>query len=215
MPVGLVGKKCGMTRIFNDNGASVPVTAVEVLPNVITKKITKESDGYEAIQITTGSKKADKLTKAEAGHFKKCGVEPGRKLLEFRLAEGESAPEAGESLTVTMFEPGQKIDAIGYTKGKGYAGVIKRWNFSSQRMSHGNSLAHRAPGSIGQCQTPGRVFKGKKMAGRLGNERVTIQNLEVVKVLEDKNVLLIKGAIPGAVDGDVIIRPAVKDREAK
>lgn len=215
MPVGLIGKKCGMTRIFNDDGASIPVTVIEVSPNRVTRIIDKKSDGYDAIQVTAGNKKASKLTQAEAGHFKKVGVEPGRILLEFRLADGEESVNVGQELNVTMFKEGQKVDAIGKTIGKGYAGAIKRWNFSSQRNTHGNSLSHRAPGSIGQCQTPGRVFKGKKMAGRLGNERVTIHNLEVVKILEDKNVILIKGAIPGAIDGDVIIRPAVKERGAK
>ncbi|WP_136066471.1 50S ribosomal protein L3 [Modicisalibacter radicis] len=212
MTIGLVGKKSGMTRIFTEAGASVPVTVIEVEPNRVTCVKTVESDGYSAVQVTTGSRKAKHLTKAAAGQFAKAGIEAGRSLMEFRLAEGEQAPEVGGEITVSLFEAGQKVDVTGTSKGKGFQGAVKRWNFRTQDMTHGNSLSHRAPGSIGQCQTPGRVFKGKKMAGQMGNERVTVQSLEIVRVDAERNLLLIKGAIPGAPGGDVIVRTAVKAR---
>lgn len=214
MAIGLVGRKTGMTRVFTDDGISIPVTVIEVGPNRVTRVKTGESDGYSAIQVTTGARKASRISKTDAGQFAKVGVEAGRGLWEFRLEDGEEAPEVGAELTVTAFEAGQKVDVTGQSKGKGFQGGVKRWNFSTLDMSHGNSLSHRSNGSIGQCQTPGRVFKGKKMSGHMGAERVTVQTLEVVRVDEARNLLLIKGAIPGAPGGDVIVRPAVKVKGA-
>lgn len=210
MTIGLVGTKAGMTRVFTEDGASVPVTVIEVEPNRIARVKTVESDGYAAVQVTTGSRKAKHLTKAQAGQFAKAGVEAGRSLMEFRLQEGEEAPEVGGELTVSLFEAGQSVDVTGTSKGKGFQGAVKRWNFLTQDATHGNSLAHRAPGSIGMCQTPGRVFKGKKMAGQMGNVRCTVQSLEIVRVDADRNLLLIKGAVPGATGSNVIVRSAVK-----
>ncbi|WP_168015530.1 50S ribosomal protein L3 [Halomonas salinarum] len=212
MTIGLVGKKSGMTRVFTEDGASVPVTVIEVEPNRITRVKTVDVDGYSAVQVTSGSRKAKHLTKAQAGQFAKAGTEAGRSLMEFRLAEGDEAPAVGGELTVSLFEAGQKIDVTGTSKGKGFQGAVKRWNFRTQDNTHGNSLAHRAPGSIGMCQTPGRVFKGKKMAGQLGNVRCTVQSLEVVRVDAERNLLLIKGAVPGAPGSDVVVRSAVKAR---
>ncbi|EAR59480.1 50S ribosomal protein L3 [Neptuniibacter caesariensis] len=209
MTVGLIGRKAGMTRVFNEDGVSVPVTVIEVEPNRVTAVKTEETDGYAAVQVTTGGKKANRLSKPEAGNFAKAGVEAGRGLWEFRLSGGDEV-NVGEELTVARFEAGQKVDVTGQSKGKGFQGGVKRWNFSMQDATHGNSLSHRAPGSIGQCQTPGRVWKGKKMAGQMGNERVTVQTLEVVRVDAERNLLLIKGAVPGATGGDVIVKPAVK-----
>lgn len=214
MAIGLVGRKTGMTRVFTDDGISVPVTVVEVSPNRVTRVKTGESDGYSAIQVTAGARKASRISRTDAGQFAKAGVEAGRGLWEFRLDEGEEAPEVGAELTVAAFEAGQKVDVTGRSKGKGFQGGVKRWNFSTLDMSHGNSLSHRSNGSIGQCQTPGRVFKGKKMSGHMGAERVTVQTLEVVRVDEARNLLLIKGAIPGAPGGDVVVRPAVKVKGA-
>ncbi|MCC5881795.1 MAG: 50S ribosomal protein L3 [Halomonas sp.] len=210
MTIGLVGRKAGMTRVFTEDGASVPVTVIEVEPNRVTSVKTLESDGYAAIQVTTGSRKAKHLTKAQAGQYAKAGIEAGRSLMEFRVAEGDEAPEVGGELTVSLFEAGQKVDVTGTSKGKGFQGAVKRWNFRTQDATHGNSLSHRAPGSIGMCQTPGRVFKGKKMAGQMGNVRCTVQSLEVVRVDAERNLLLIKGAVPGATGSDVIVRSAVK-----
>ncbi|NVF14444.1 50S ribosomal protein L3 [Vreelandella maris] len=210
MTIGLVGKKAGMTRVFTEDGASVPVTVIEVDPNRVTRVKSVESDGYAAIQVTSGSRKAKHLTKAQAGQFAKAGVEAGRALMEFRLAEGEAIPEVGGEITVSLFEAGQMVDVTGTSKGKGFQGAVKRWNFRTQDMTHGNSLSHRAPGSIGMCQTPGRVFKGKKMAGQMGNARCTVQSLEIVRVDAERNLLLIKGAVPGAPGSDVIVRSAVK-----
>ncbi|MGM1052423.1 MAG: 50S ribosomal protein L3 [Pseudomonadota bacterium] len=210
MTIGLVGKKAGMTRVFAEDGASVPVTVIEVAPNRITRVKTVENDGYAAVQVTAGSRKAKHLTKAQAGQYAKAGVEAGRSLMEFRLAEGDEAPEVGGEFTVSLFEAGQKIDVTGTSKGKGFQGAVKRWNFRTQDMTHGNSLSHRAPGSIGMCQTPGRVFKGKKMAGQMGNVRCTVQSLEVVRVDTERNLLLVKGAVPGATGSDVVVRTAVK-----
>ena len=209
--IGVVGRKAGMTRVFTEDGASVPVTVIEVAPNRVTQVRTEETDGYQAIQIAVGSRKASRVTKPEAGHYAKAGVEAGRKMMEFRLddVEGET-PEVGGELTVEMFEAGQKVDVCGTSKGKGFAGGVKRHNFKMQDATHGNSLSHRAPGSIGQCQTPGRVFKGKKMAGHMGNVKTTVQSLEVVRVDSDRNLILVKGAIPGATGGNVIVTPAVK-----
>ena len=210
MSIGIVGRKCGMTRVFTEDGVSIPVTVVEAEPNRITQVKSVESDGYSAVQVTTGSRKASRVSKAQAGEFAKAGVEAGRGMWEFRLEGSEDGLEVGGALTVEGFEAGQKVDVTGTSKGKGFQGGVKRWNFSMQDATHGNSLSHRAPGSIGQNQTPGRVFKGKKMAGHMGAERVTTQNLEVVRVDAERNLLLIKGAVPGAPGGDVIVRPAVK-----
>lgn len=214
MTIGLVGRKSGMTRVFTEDGISIPVTVIEVDPNRVTRVKADDVDGYRAIQITTGARKASRIPKAEAGHFAKAGVEAGRGLWEFRLEQGEEAPEVGVELTVTAFEAGQKVDVTGQSKGKGFQGGIKRWNFSMQDATHGNSLSHRSNGSIGQCQTPGRVFKGKKMSGHMGAERVTVQTLEVVRVDAERNLILIKGAVPGAPGGDVFVRPAVKAKKS-
>ena len=211
MTLGLIGRKAGMTRVFVDSGESIPVTVIEVLPNRITRVRTAEADGYTAIQVTAGVVKTNRLSKAEAGHFAAAGVEPGRGLWEFRAEADDFADlKAGDSITVERFVPGQKIDVTGVSRGKGYQGAIKRWNFSMQDATHGNSRAHRAPGSIGQRQSPGRVFKGKKMAGHMGNEQVTVQSLEVVRVDAERNLLLVKGAVPGAPGNDLIVCPAVK-----
>jgi len=210
MTIGLVGRKSGMTRVFTEDGVSIPVTVVEVTPNRVTQIKEVDSDGYRAIQVTAGSRKTSKVNKARAGQFAKAGVEAGAGLWEFRLEAAEEAPAVGTELTVARFEAGQKVDVAGKSKGKGFQGVIKRWNFSMQDATHGNSLSHRAPGSIGQCQTPGRVWKGKKMSGHMGAANVTTQGLEVVRVDAERNLLLIKGALPGAPGGDVIVRPAVK-----
>ena len=211
MAIGLIGRKAGMTRIFTDEGLSIPVTVIEVESNRITQVRTEESDGYRAIQVTVGAKKASRVSKAAAGHFAKAGVEAGRGLWEFRLNAEEGADlKAGDSLEASIFEAGQKIDVTGQSKGKGFQGVIKKYNFSMQDATHGNSLSHRAPGSIGQCQTPGRVFKGKKMSGHMGAAQVTIQSLEVVRVDAERNLLLVKGSVPGATGSDVIVKPAVK-----
>jgi large subunit ribosomal protein L3 len=211
MTIGLIGRKCGMTRIFTEDGASIPVTVIFVLPNKITQIKTVETDGYQAIQVTTGKRKSTRVTKPLAGHFAKANVEAGDILQEFRLEDaGEQEFKLGSELTVTMFEPGQIVDVIGTSKGKGFAGVIKRHNFRSQDATHGNSLSHRAPGSIGQNQSPSHVFKGKKMAGHLGDERCSIQNQEIIKVDAERNLLLIRGAVPGAPSGYVTIMPAKK-----
>ncbi len=209
MAIGIVGIKRGMTRVFTEDGVSIPVTVVEADPNRIAQLKTTDVDGYEAVQVTTGTRKANRITKAEAGHFKKAGVEAGRGLWEFRVDTLEGF-EVGGTISVETFEAGQKVDVTGTSKGKGFAGAIKRWNFRGQDSTHGNSVSHRAPGSIGQNQTPGRVFKGKKMSGHMGAERVTVQTLEVVRVDAERNLLLIKGAVPGATGGDVIVRPAEK-----
>lgn len=209
MAIGIVGIKRGMTRVFTEDGVSIPVTVVEADPNRIAQLKTTDVDGYEAVQITTGSRKVNRISKAEAGHYKKAGVEAGRGLWEFRVNSLDGF-EVGGEVKVDIFEAGQKVDVTGTSKGKGYAGAIKRWNFRGQDSTHGNSLSHRAPGSIGQNQTPGRVFKGKKMSGHMGAERVTVQTLEVVRVDAERNLLLIKGAVPGATGGDVIVRPAEK-----
>ena len=211
MTIGLIGRKRGMTRVFTEQGDSVPVTVVEVSPNRITQVKTVETDGYRALQVTLGTKRTSLLNKPQVGHFSKAEVEAGEGLWELRLNDDEGADlETGAELKVDLFEVGQMVDVTGTSKGKGFAGVIKRCNFAMQDATHGNSLAHRAPGSIGMCQTPGRVFKGKKMAGHMGDERVTTQNLEVISVDTDRNLLLIKGAVPGAAGGQVTVLPAVK-----
>ncbi|NOY65920.1 MAG: 50S ribosomal protein L3 [Gammaproteobacteria bacterium] len=211
MTIGVIGRKAGMTRIFTEEGTSIPVTVIEVDPNRITQVKSDETDGYRAVQVTVGSRKASRVNKAAAGHYAKAGVEAGRGLWETRLDDGEGADfEVGGEIKVDIFEDGQIVDVSGTSIGKGYGGVIKRWNFQMQDATHGNSVSHRAPGSIGQNQTPGRVFKGKKMAGHLGNVRRTTQNLEVVRVDTERNLLLIKGSVPGSKGGDVFVRPAVK-----
>jgi len=213
MTMGLVGRKCGMTRVFTDDGVSIPVTVVEAQPNRIAQVKTVETDGYRALQLVAGSRKASRVVKPAAGHFAAAKVEAGDLLTEFRVADGdETEYQIGNELSVELFDEGQKVDVIGTTIGKGFAGTVKRHNFSMQDATHGNSLAHRAPGSIGQNQTPGRVFKGKKMSGQMGNVRRTIQNLEVVRIDSERNLLLIKGAVPGHRGGRVIVRPAVKAR---
>ena len=208
MTIGIVGIKRGMTRVFTEDGLSVPVTVIEATPNRITQVKSVDNDGYTAIQVTAGTVKASRVKKPAAGQFAKASVEAGRNLWEFRTDNAEL--NVGDSLTVEAFTEGQKVDVCGQSKGKGFAGVIKRYNFQMQDATHGNSVSHRAPGSIGQCQTPGRVFKGKKMAGHMGAARVTTQTLEVVKIDHENNLLLIKGAVPGAKGGDVIVTPAVK-----
>ena len=209
MTIGIVGRKSGMTRIFADDGASIPVTVIECPPNRITQIKTAETDGYSAVQVTAGSRKASRVSRPEAGHFAKANVEAGRGLWEFRVDSTEGF-EVGGQIAADTFEAGQKVDVTGTSKGKGFQGGVKRWNFSMQDATHGNSISHRAPGSIGQNQTPGRVFKGKKMAGHMGSERVTAQNLEVVRVDVERNILLVKGAVPGAPGGDLIVNPAIK-----
>jgi large subunit ribosomal protein L3 len=211
MAIGVVGRKSGMTRVFNEDGSTVPVTVIEVEPNRITQIKTVENDGYNAVQVTTGNRKVNRVTKPEAGHFAKAGTEAGRGLWEFRLADaqlGEVA--AGGALTVTQFEVGQKVDVTGVSKGRGFQGVVRRWHFAGGDATHGNSLSHRTPGSIGQRQTPGRVFKNMKMAGHMGDRRATTQNLVVVRVDAERNLLLIKGSVPGSEGTDVLVRPAVK-----
>jgi large subunit ribosomal protein L3 len=213
MTMGIVGRKCGMTRVFTEDGDSIPVTVIEAQPNRITQVKTVETDGYRALQVTAGAKKPSRVSKPLAGHFAKAKVEAGDLITEFRLDDADDGEfDAGSELNVELFAEGQKVDVIGTSIGKGFAGSIKRHNFSMQDATHGNSLAHRAPGSIGQNQTPGRVFKGKKMAGHMGNVRRTAQNLVVVRVDADRNLLLIKGAVPGHAGGKVIVRPAVKAR---
>ena len=211
MSIGLVGRKSGMTRVFTEDGTSIPVTVVEVQPNRVTQIKTAETDGYSAIQVTMGARRASRVSKSLAGHFAKANTEAGSGLWEFRT-EGEEAAELamGSEIKVDQFEAGQKVDVTGTSKGKGFQGGVKRHNFQMQDATHGNSISHRAPGSIGQCQTPGRVFKGKKMSGHMGAVRVTTQNLELVRVDAERNLLLVKGAVPGAINGNVIIKPAVK-----
>jgi len=215
MTKGLVGRKCGMTRVFTEDGASIPVTVIEAQPNQITQVKTVENDGYRALQVSAGRRKASRVSKPQAGHFAQAKVEAGDLVSEFRLSEAdETEYQVGSTLQVDLFQEGQKVDVIGTSIGKGFAGTVKRHNFRTQDATHGNSLAHRAPGSIGQNQTPGRVFKGKKMSGHMGNARSTVQNLEVVRVDTERNILLVKGAVPGHRGGRVIVRPAVKARGA-
>lgn len=214
MTLGVVGRKCGMTRIFAEDGRSIPVTVIEVEPNRVTQEKTLANDKYRALQVTVGTRRSSRVTKALAGHFAKAQVAAGRGLWEFRINDDEAKDiKQGSTVTVELFKVGQKVDITGYSKGKGFAGTVKRHNFRTQDASHGNSLSHRAPGSIGQNQTPGRVFKGKKMAGQLGNVQVTVQTQEVIKVDKERNLLLVKGAAPGAPGGNLIIKPAVKNRQ--
>lgn len=229
MAIGLIGQKCGMSRVFTEKGESIPVTLVHVEPNRVTQIKTLDTDGYNAIQVTTGTRKPSKVNKAMAGHFSAAKVEAGRGLWEFRItpeelilpadnpeeASEDKAPKenkvaVGSEFTVNVFSEGQLVDIAGTSKGKGFAGTVKRHNFKMQDATHGNSLSHRAGGSIGQNQSPGRVFKGKKMAGQMGNKRCSVQNLKIVAIDSEKNLLLIKGAVPGAPAGDVVILPAVK-----
>ncbi len=215
MAIGLVGRKCGMTRIFTEDGVSLPVTVIEVMPNRVTQIKNIDNDGYRALQVTTGARRAKLLNKPRAGHFAKAHVDAGRGLWEFRLEADEGADlQVGSELKVDRFAAGQMLDARGCTIGKGFAGVVKRYNFHMQDATHGNSLSHRAPGSIGQNQSPGRVFKGKKMSGHMGNVMRTAQNLEVVRIDEERNLILLKGAVPGPKGGDVVLSPAVKARAA-
>ncbi len=209
MSLGLVGKKIGMTRVFTETGNSRPVTVIEVSPNRITQVRTMENDGYDALQVTDGERRASRVTSPMKGHFAKAGVEPGRGLWELRLTDPVEHA-AGEELTVSLFSEGQKVDVTGQSIGKGFAGVMKRHGFAGGRATHGNSKAHRLPGSIGNAQDPGRVFKGKKMAGHMGAAQRVQQNLEVIRVDSDRNLILVEGSIPGSKGSDVIIRPSVK-----
>lgn len=215
MALGLVGKKCGMTRVFTEDGVSIPVTVVSIENNRIAQIKDVETDGYHAIQIASGSKRPSILGKAATGHFAKAKIEPGANLCEFRLQQAEDELKVGDELRADMFTVGQKVDVAGTSKGRGFSGGVRRHNFRTQDASHGNSLSHRTLGSTGNCQTPGRVFKGRKMAGQYGNARATIQNLEIVRVDAERNLLLIKGAVPGAKGGRVIIEPAVKVKESR
>lgn len=216
MSLGLIGRKVGMTRIFTDEGASIPVTVLEVVPNRVTQIKTVESDGYTGLQVAYGERRASRVNKAIAGHFAKAGVVAGSGIKEFNVsADVLSNYQVGGNVTVEIFSAGQLVDVTGTSIGKGFAGAIKRHNFSSNRASHGNSRSHNVPGSIGMAQDPGRVFPGKRMPGHLGDVKVTTQNLEVVRVDAERNLLLIKGAIPGAKGGDVVVRPAIKAKGAK
>ncbi len=211
MKITLVGRKCGMTRVFTETGETVPCTVIEVLPNRVTQLKTVERDGYRAVQVTWGSRRPQLLDKALAGHFAKASVVPGRGLLEFRLGKDEGSDlTPGKELRADLFKAGEKVDVTGTTLGKGFAGTMKRHHFAGGYASHGNSVSHRAPGSIGQRQTPGRVFKGKRMSGHLGVVRRTTENLRVVEVDLERNLLLVRGAVPGAEGGKVIIRPSLK-----
>ena len=211
MPIGLVGRKCGMTRVFTEDGESIPVTVIEAARNRVAQLKESDRNGYRSVQVTAGSVSPTRIPKPQLGHFQSASVDPGEGLWEFRLDDGEGQDlVAGSKLGVDVFSAGQRVDVVGTSKGKGFAGTVKRHNFHMQDATHGNSLAHRAPGSIGQNQTPGRVFKGKKMAGQMGNVRRTVSNAEVVRVDPERNLLLVRGGVPGAAGGHVIIRPAVK-----
>ena len=212
MTIGLIGRKCGMTRVFTPEGNSIPVTVIEVLPNRVSQIKTQEKDGYTALQVSSGIiKKRSRVNKPEKGHFSKASIEVGHKQVEFKLAD-VSEFQLGNVLDLQLFEEGQRVDVMGITKGRGFAGCVKRHNFRTQDATHGNSLSHRAPGSIGQNQTPGRVFKGKRMAGHMGNTRCTIQGLKIVKIDRERNLLLVKGAIPGAPTTDVVLKRSIKHR---
>ena len=211
MTIAIIGRKAGMTRIFTEAGEGIPVTVIECTPNRVTQVKTVETDGYRAVQVAVGEKKAGRVNKALTGHYKKSGVAAGRSLWEIRLEEAEGQDLApGSEIKVEVFNGIKAVDVTGTSIGKGFAGVIKRWHFGGGRATHGNSLSHRSPGSIGQRQSPGKVWKNKKMAGHLGNEQVTILNLDLVKVDTERNLLLVKGAVPGSANGDVIVRPTVK-----
>ena len=212
MTISLVGRKCGMTRVFTEDGISEPVTVIEVLPNRVTQIKTVENDGYKALQITTGARKRSRVSKPAAGHFAKAGVEPGKGLWEFVIEDHDNIEglALGSELKVDRFAPGQWVDVTATSKGKGFAGTIKRHHFAGQDATHGNSLSHRVPGSIGQRQSPGKVFKGKKMSGHLGNVQRTVMNQKIVRIDAERNLILVRGVVPGAPGGDVIIRPAIK-----
>ena len=211
MTIGIVGRKAGMTRVFTEAGESIPVTVIECTPNRVTQVKTVETDGYRAVQVTAGEKKSSHVSKPLAGHYKKAGVAAGRGLWEFRLEENQGAELApGAEITVTSFEGVKAVDVSGVSIGKGFAGVQKRWNFGGGRASHGNSLSHRVPGSIGQRQSPGKVWKGKKMAGHMGSDNITALNLDVVRIDVERNLLLVKGAVPGHKGADVVVHPTVK-----
>ncbi len=216
MTIGLVGRKCGMTRVFTEDGRSIPVTVIQALPNRVTRIKTADSDGYSALQVTAGTVKPQRISRPVAGQYAAVGAEPGEGLWEFRITPEQAEDfEPGAELTVERFAEGQRVDVAGTSIGKGYAGVIKRHHFHGQDSTHGNSLSHRAPGSIGQNQSPGRVFRGKKMSGHLGNVRRTAQNLEVVRIDKERNLILVKGAVPGHKDGRLFVQPSVKAAEAK
>ena len=211
MAIGLIGKKQGMSRLFTDEGNSFPVTVISVLPNTITQVKTREVDGYSSIQVTTGSKSQKNLKKPESGHFRKASVDPGEGLWEFVIQEDDIGElKVGESISLDQFEEGQKVDVSGTSIGKGFSGVVKRWNFAMQDATHGNSLSHRAPGSIGQCQTPGRVWKGKKMAGHMGSKKVTVQNLIIQSLDIENSLVLLKGSVPGPKGSHIVLKPSVK-----
>ena len=214
--LGLLGRKVGMTRIFTEDGTSIPVTVLDVSNNRVTQIKTPEADGYAAVQVTYGTRRASRVAKAQAGHLAKAGVEAGSFTKEFRMdAEALSQLSAGSNVSVEIFEVGQKVDVSGVTIGKGYAGTIKRYNFSSGRASHGNSRSHNVPGSIGMAQDPGRVFPGKRMTGHMGDVNRTVQNLEIARVDAERGLLLVKGAVPGSKNGNIIVRTAVKAKGAK
>lgn len=215
MTIGLLGKKCGMTRVYTDDGAAIPVTIIEVLPNRVAQIKTLEKDGYTALQVTVGERKRSRLNKPEGGHFAKAGVQPGNILREFYIDDPAEIGDinVGSELKLDRFNEGQYVDVQGVTKGKGFAGVIKRHHFNSQDASHGNSVSHRAPGSIGQRQSPGKVFKGKKMSGHLGDAVRTILSQKIVRIDLERNLIMIRGAVPGAPNNYVIIRPAIKKND--
>jgi large subunit ribosomal protein L3 len=213
MTIGVIGRKAGMTRVFTDEGVTIPVTVIEVQPNRISQVKDTETDGYRAVQVAAGTRRASRVTKPMAGHYAKAGVAAGAKLGEFRLAEGEGTDlEAGGEITVSIFTPGQMVDVRGVTKGRGFSGVVRRHHFRTQDATHGNSVSHRVHGSIGQNQTPGRVFKGKKMAGHLGSVQRCQQNLEVVRVDAERNLLLVRGGVPGPTGGHLVVLPSVKQK---
>ena len=216
MAIGVMGRKAGMTRLFTEEGLTVPVTVIEVTPNRVSQVKTDESDGYRAVQVTAGVRKASRVNQPESGHYRKAGVAPGSLVGELRLIGDEGAElSAGQEITVGIFEVGQKVDVRGVSKGKGFAGAIKRHHFRGQDSTHGNSLSHRAPGSIGQNQTPGRVFKGKRMAGQMGNVNRCQQNLEVVRVDAARNLLLVRGGVPGPAGGRLVVTPSVKQKQPR
>lgn len=216
MSLGLIGRKVGMTRIFTEEGASVPVTVLEVIPNRVTQVKTVATDGYTGLQVAYGERRASRVNKALTGHYAKAGVAAGAGIKEFNVAEDVLANfQVGGNVTVDIFSVGQLVDVTGTSIGKGFAGAIKRHNFSSNRASHGNSRSHNVPGSIGMAQDPGRVFPGKRMPGHLGDAKVTTQNLEIVRVDVERNLLLIKGSVPGSKGGNVVVRPAIKAKGAK
>jgi large subunit ribosomal protein L3 len=216
MSLGLVGRKVGMMRIFTDDGDTIPVTVLDVSNNRVTQIKTAETDGYTAVQVTYGKRRASRVNKAEAGHLAKAGVEAGTVLREFRIDAAKAAEfKAGDAIAVSIFEAGQKVDVQGVSIGKGYAGTIKRYNFGSGRATHGNSRSHNVPGSIGMAQDPGRVFPGKRMTGHMGDVTTTVQNLEIARVDAERQLLLVKGAVPGAKNGEVIVLPAVKVKAKK